>query len=78
MILVINIDANAFANKSSSDTFKLFFECTKEDAMALEGYPWGLNEDKHFLFNAEFEKIPKGGEINYYIQNEFPEGYEHD
>lgn len=73
---VINIDANAFANKSSSDTFKLFFECTKEDAMALEGYPWGLNEDKHFIFNAEFEKIPDGGEINYYIQNEFPDGYE--
>lgn len=79
---VLNIDANAFTDKSGSDSFKLFFECTKEDVMTLDGYPWGLDsvdenyENKHFIFNAEFEKIPEGGEINYYIQNEFPDGYE--
>lgn len=79
---VTTIDTDAFADRSGSDSFKLFFECTKEDAMALDGYPWGLDsededyENRNFIFNADFEKIPEGGEINYYIQNEFPEGYE--
>ena len=50
--------------------------------MALDGYPWGLDsededyENRYFIFNADFEKIPEGGKINYYIQNEFPDGYE--